>query len=63
MGSSVYSKRVDEIIENSINSMEDFIQEVEVRVNELKELIENFINIYKLDEEIEKNFKKALSLL
>ena len=63
MGSSVYPKRVDEIIENSINSMEDFIQEVEVRVNELKELIENFINIYKLEEEIEKNFKKALSLL
>lgn len=56
-------ENVGDLVEDSINSMEAFIREIELRVDELKRLIEFFTKIYKLDEEIQKKFEKALSLL
>ena len=63
MSNLPHSEKIDDLVEDSINSMEAFIREIELRVDELKRLIEFFTKIYKLDEEIQKKFEKALSLL
>ncbi|MCK9319362.1 hypothetical protein [Methanoculleus sp.] len=63
MSNLPHSENVGDLVEDSINIMEAFIREIELRVDELKRLIEFFTKIYKLDEEIQKKFEKALSLL
>ena len=63
MSNLPHSEKIDDLVEDSINIMEAFIREIELRVDELKRLIEFFTKIYKLDEEIQKKFEKALSLL